>query len=79
MMILCSREVHKKIKKEDSRMNARELEEVIKWLAEVDLEELPVLEQMKVIMALTKMLEEIKPVMVKQKFNSDGGTFFWKM
>lgn len=60
-------------------MNARELEEVIKWLAEVDLEELPVLEQMKVIMALTKMLEEIKPVMVKQKFNSDGGTFFWKM
>jgi hypothetical protein len=60
-------------------MNSRELEEVIKWLAEVDLEELPVLEQMKIIMALTKMLEEIKPIMVKQKFNSDGGTFFWKM
>lgn len=65
--------------KEDDAMNARELKEVMKWLVEVDLEEIPVLEQMKIIMAVTKMLEEIKPIMVKQKFNSDGGTFFWKM
>lgn len=60
-------------------MNERELEEVMEWLTEVHLEELPVLEQMKIMMALTKMLEDIRPIMVKQKFNSDGGTFFWKM